>query len=161
MAREKPRVKHSLAEMVLGRGSALLVSAIKGAVKGMLRSIFTTIGKERVKLFIDNDWHVLEVILNAFSAPRWRYPESLSPEEIQRLENIRRRLGPAVRMTLQMVRAVARQLPRAMIQQLDGGWLLRRIREIDPELAKIIESHPKGLKWLDEEARRLRQWLLS
>lgn len=159
--RDKPRVKHSMAELILGRGSALLVSAIKGAVKGMLRSIFSTIGRDRVSMFIDNDWHVLEVVLNAFTAPRWRYPETLSREEIEKLENIRRRLGPAVRMTLQMIRAVAKQLPRAMIMQLDGGWLMRRIREVDPELARIIEEHPKGMKWLEEEARRLREWLLS
>jgi len=153
--------RKGLAETIIGRGSALVVATIKGAVKGMLRSVFNMIGKERVHMFIDNDWHILDVVLNAFTTPEWRYPDELSKEEVERLEALRHRLGPVVRMTLQMVRGVARQLPRSMVYRLDGAWLLRRIREVDPELASIIEGHPKGLEWLNKEAERLREWLLS
>jgi len=153
--------RRGLAETIIGRGSALVVATVKGVVKGMLRSVFSMIGKERVHMFIDNDWHILDVVLNAFTAPEWRYPEGLSREEIERLEALRHRLGPVVRMTLQMVRGIAKQLPRNMVERLDGSWLLRRIREVDAELASVIEAHPKGLEWLEKEAERLREWLLS
>lgn len=143
---------------VLRIASAMLRATVRGAV----RTLFQYFGPDAIRVLIRNDWHILPMFLATVEGRPWSYPEWMTREEIQRMEEIRRSMAPVAGAVLTTLYSLAKVFPEDEIRRgLDGAWLRRRLRETLPEILRVIDETPGGDKWLEEEARLWREFLLA
>ncbi|MGC8937221.1 MAG: hypothetical protein ACP5KV_07685 [Candidatus Methanomethylicaceae archaeon] len=130
---------------------------IEGAIKGILN----VLGTEKLGMFIENDWNILEALFYGLShTPKEAY-EKMRPEEVSKAERIRRSLASTVLPVINMTLRVARSFPPEVVEsKVTADWLMERSKKNFPELAAVIERYgDKGRAWLDRQAEQIRLYL--
>ena len=138
-------------------GLKILEAAIEGLVKGVLNLM----GPEKLNMFIENDWNILESIFYGLCRSPSEVYKNMSPEEVSKTERIRHNLARTVLPIIGMAQKVARSFPpEAVESKVTAEWLMRRGREKFPELIEIVESHgDRGRAWLDRQAKQICDYL--
>jgi hypothetical protein len=139
-------------------GLKLLEGALNGLVSGLLKSF----GADKLSLFIENDWHIIESVYFGLHKPPLEVYAKLSPDEVSSLESFRQNLAKTVLPLLGFARSVASYFPpEAVESKVTADWLLRRAQR-HLQLLQVIERYgERGRRWLEKEAEQIRDYLLG
>ena len=131
-------------------------------VNGALSGVFRAVGPKGITIMIKRRWHVLPSVLYAASH-KPDYPPELTPEEVAELERFRLTLMKTIIPALGMAKTIASRFPPEVIEQkITAEWILKKLEERHPGIAKAIKDHgEEGMRWLEEEALILRNFLLG
>jgi len=138
-------------------GLKLLEASLEGLIQGLLKCI----SAERLGMFIENNWTILESIFyNLNRVPTDAYAK-LTPKEVAMAERIRRGMTRTVLPVLGMARTVASKFPPSAVEsKVTPDWLLEKGRKRFPELVAVIEKHgERGRRWLRNQAIEIREYL--
>lgn len=131
-------------------GAKVLAKTLERMVVGLIAPF----DAEHLKIMIDHDWYIIETIKwNAEHGLKQRpdYPKELSPEEIERIEAMRKR---AVRMALAALgfsRMIVSKFPKALVEKyLSVDYAFKWLGKHRPDLLPILETE-KGRRWLKNE----------
>jgi hypothetical protein len=143
----------------LGTLGKLGVGILEGVIEGAIKGLVNCMGAERLDMFIENNWSILEALMKAMKKPD--YPKELSKEEIERLESFRGNLVRVVLPALGMAKTFASKLPEELIvEKLNADWLMKRAEQKFPLLAERIKAHgDKGRAWLEKQAEEIALFL--
>jgi len=121
------------------------------------------LGADKLRMFIRNDWYLLESIFYSLSNPPLEAYRQMTPEEVARAEAIRRNMAKTVLPLLGMARRVAAVFPPSAVEgKVTAEWLLGKAREKVPELAEAVEAEgERGRRWLRRQAQELVDYLLG
>jgi hypothetical protein len=148
---------------MLASGGKLGVGIADAVVSGALKGLIEALGVERLPMFIENGWTLLESLFyGMFRRPDEAY-EKLPKEEVAKYEAFRLgRLRTAVSF-IGMVKKMASYVPPKLVEEkVTGGWLMKKMEERVPEAAKIIKGYgDRGRAWLDRQAEEIRDFLLG
>jgi len=139
-------------------GNKLFEATLNGLVSGSFRAV----GPKGIQLMIKNNWHTIPMILYALTNNSPKYPKELSEKEIAKLENMRRNLARMVLPVLGMARRIAANFPPELVEQkITGEWLMQKLEEKHPQIAKIVKEQENWQKWINEEAVIIRLYLIG
>jgi hypothetical protein len=135
------------------------VATLEGAIRGVIGGFLRVLGPDRLSLFIENDWSVLEALFKAMVAPPREAYEHLGEEGVQK---VRAFLVNYVAKLLVVAKAVASRFPPELLEsKVTGEWLYRRLEDF-PEVRAVIDRYgDRGRYWLEKQARDIRDWLLG
>jgi len=142
--------------------SKLSYKVVEAMIEGAAGGVIRAMGAERLGVMIENNYHTVESLFYAMQS-RPNYDPKLTPEEVERLEAIRKRLPNAVLPILGATRKIVSQFPpEAVESKVTADWLMQRAEKSQPEIAKVIKSYRrKGRQWLEAEAKQIRDYLLG
>ena len=142
------------------RGSRLLAefvmsnySVAKGILDKMVLSLMKGIRPEYLRVAIDRGLHVYKFMGEGAD-------EAVSQLKSRMSEDGFKRVAKAMTATLGMVRLIItrfREARERFTPERVYGWL----KERRPDLAEVIDSHPRGREWLEEEVMGLRKLLFG
>jgi hypothetical protein len=135
------------------------VATLEGAIKGVIGGLLSVLGPDRLSLFIENDWSMLEALFKAMVAPPREAYEHLGVEGVQK---VRALLVNYVAKLLVFAKVVASRFPPELLEsKVTGEWLYRKLKDF-PEVKAVIDRYgDRGRYWLEMQARDLRDWLLG
>jgi hypothetical protein len=118
-------------------------------------------GAERLSLFIENDWNVLESVFYGLYRPPIEAYKKMTLQEIAKAERIRRSLARTVLPVIGMARRIAASFPAETVEdKVTADWLMEKGRKYFPEIIAVIEQHgEKGNGWIHKQAEEIRQFL--
>jgi hypothetical protein len=144
---------------LVGKLGKLGIRMLEGVIEGAVKGLLDCIGPEKLDMFIDNDWSILEAVFKATKKPE--YPKELSSEEIEKLERYRAGFIRVALPALGMAKTFASRLPEELImEKLNADWLLGKGEQKFPMLAERVKAKgEKGKAWLEKQAREIALFL--
>ncbi|RLG82645.1 MAG: hypothetical protein DRO39_09320 [Thermoprotei archaeon] len=137
-----------LAELVMSN-----YSVAKGILDRMVLSLMKGVRPEYLKVAIDRDLHMYRFLSEGADEAVSQLKSRLGEEEF-------RRVAKVVTATLGMVRLIITRFREAR-ERFTPERVYSWLRERRPDLAEVIDEHPKGRKWLEEEIKGLRKLLFG
>jgi len=121
------------------------------------------VGEEKLSLFIDNDYTVLEAIFSSLQRPPIEVYLKMDPAEAAKLEAFRRNMSRTVLPLLGFARRIASNFPADAVEsKVTPEWLLGKGRAKFPKLVEVVEKHgDKGRRWLEKQCREIVDYLLG
>ncbi len=142
------------------------MKVLEGTVAGLISGLVKAFGADKLKAFIENDWHLLEAAFNALN-PGFKpdyHAAGLTPEQAARAEKLRQTtLRKVVLPALGMAKTIASRFPREVVEEkVTAKWIYEKIKQRHPEIAAIIDSYgEKGWRWLEKEAKMIVDFLVG
>ena len=130
-------------------------------MEGLIRGMLTVMGPERLSLFIENDWNILEGAFYGLYRPPIEAYQKMALQEIAKAERVRRNLARTVLPVIGMARTIASSFPAETVEaKVTGNWLIEKGKKYFPEIVAVIEQHSdKGEAWVEKQAEQIRQFL--
>ncbi len=118
-------------------------------------------GAERLSLFIENDWNILESVFYGLHRPPVEAYQKMTPEEIAKAERVRQNLARTVFPVIGMARRIAANFPAETVEaKVTAEWLMEKGEKYFPEIVAVIKQHgEKGNDWVHKQAEEIRQFL--
>jgi hypothetical protein len=138
---------------------AIGVATLEGAIRGVIGGFLKVLGPERLSLFIENNWSMLEALFKAMVAPPREAYEHLGVEGVQK---VRMLLLDYVAKLLVLARTVVSKFPPELVEsKITGDWLYKKLEDF-PEVRAIVDRYgDRGRWWLEMQARDIRDWFLG
>jgi hypothetical protein len=123
--------------------------------------MLTVMGPERLSLFIENDWNILESVFHGLYRPPIEAYQKMTLQEIAKAERVRRNLARTVLPVIGMARRIAASFPDSTVEaKVTGDWLITKGEKYFPEIVDVIKQHgDKGKAWVEKQAEEIRQFL--
>jgi len=141
----------------------LSLKVLEGMLEGLIKGILECFGPERLSMFIENDWNILDSVYYGLYRPPIEAYVKMSREEALRLEGFRRNLAKTVLPIMGFARTITSRFPAEAVEnKITGEWLLSKCEKKFPKLAEVINRHgEKGRIWLERQAEQIRDYLLG
>jgi hypothetical protein len=138
-------------------GLKILEASLEGLIKGLLK----TMGPERLSLFIENDWNILGSVFYGLYRPPIEAYQKMTPEEIVKVERVRRNLARTVLPVIGMARRMAASFPASTVEaKVTADWLMEKGEKYFPEIMAVIKQHgDRGNDWVHKQAQEIREFL--
>lgn len=138
-------------------GLKILEGALEGLIKGMLKCF----GPERLSMFVESDWNILEGVFYGLYRPPIEAYKQMDPREVMKAERVRRSLAKTVLPVIGMARNIASRFPaEAVEKKVTAEWLLGKGEKYFPEIVDVVEKHgDKGRAWVERQAEQIRLYL--
>lgn len=125
---------------------------MEAAVDTMLKAF----GPEKINLFIDNEWYIINSIYYNFLGYQPDYSKmDLSQKELEKAEKVRRSefLKRMVIPALERARWLAAKFPSKIIEEkITPEWLMKKGEENRPVIAEVVKARgEKGRLWLERQ----------
>jgi hypothetical protein len=122
-----------------------------------------TMGPEKLSLFIENDWNILESVFYGLHCPPIEAYKNMSPQEVAKAESIRKNMYRFIVPLISMAKNIAAKFPAEAIEKkVTADWFLEKGEQHFPELIQVINKYgDKGRVWLEKQAEQIREFLIG
>jgi hypothetical protein len=136
---------------------------LDATLEGLIRGLLDCFGAERLSMFIERDWSILESVFYGLYRPPIEAYRMMKPEEVRRLEAFRRSLAKAVLPVLSMARTIASRFPPEAVEgKVTADWLLQKGEKRFPQVVEVVKKHgDRGRAWVEAQAKQIRDYLLG
>lgn len=129
----------------------------------MVEGSLKVLGPDKLRLLIENDWYLIEnIFYGIYNVPVEGYKKvNLSPEDVQKAEQVRMSLAKVVLPVLGMTKLVASKFPVNTVEmKVTPEWLIKRGEKRFPEIVEVWkETGEKGRMWLEKQSREIVNYL--